>query len=106
MNSRRHFILTLVPAAASATLLGSAGTALAQPAHADENDATAKALGYLHDATKVDAAKYPTYAKGKVCSNCQLYQGKAGDAWGVCPILGGKQVNANGWCSAWAKKAG
>ena len=109
MNSRRHFILTLVPAAAAAaTTLGSASTALAQtgaPAHADENDPTAKALGYKHDATKVDAAKYPTFAKGKLCSNCQLFQGKTGDAWGVCPILGGKQANANGWCTAWVKKA-
>ena len=40
-----------------------------------------------------------------VCSNCQLYQGKPSDPWAVCPLLGGKQVNANGWCSAWVKKA-
>lgn len=105
MHSRRHFILTLVPAAAT---LGSASTALAQaaaPAHADENDSTAMAMGYKHDASKVDAAKYPTYVKGMLCSNCQLYQGKPTDAWAVCPILGGKQANANGWCLAWVKKA-
>ncbi len=103
MSSRRHFILTLAPAAVA---LGAATTLHAQPAKADENDPTAKALGYKHDATKVDAAKYPTYVKGSVCSNCQLYQGKASDPWAVCPLLGGKQVNANGWCSAWVKKAG
>ena len=102
MNSRRHFILTLVPAAAA---LGVATRAVAQPAKLDENDPVAKGIGYKHDASKVDAAKYPTYAKGKVCSNCALYQGKAGDAWGGCPIVGGKQVNANGWCTAWVKKA-
>ena len=103
MNSRRQFIITLVPAA---LVLGAAPAALAQTAKADENDPVAKSLGYKHDASKVDAAKYPSFAKGKVCSNCQLYQGKAADAWGVCPILAGKQVNGNGWCSAWAKKAG
>ncbi len=103
MNSRRQFIITLVPAALA---LGAAPAVLAQTAKADENDPVAKSLGYKHDASKVDAAKYPSFAKGKVCSNCQLYQGKAADAWGVCPILAGKQVNGNGWCSAWAKKAG
>jgi hypothetical protein len=103
MNSRRQFIMTLVPAGLA---LAAAPAVFAQPAHADENDAAAKGLGYKHDATKVDAAKYPTYAKGKVCSNCVLYQGKPGDAWGGCPLLAGKQVNANGWCTAYAKKAG
>jgi High potential iron-sulfur protein len=103
MNSRRQFIITLVPAALA---LGAAPAVLAQTAKADENDPVAKSLGYKQDASKVDAAKYPSFAKGKVCSNCQLYQGKAGDAWGACPILAGKQVNGNGWCSAWAKKAG
>lgn len=101
MNSRRHFIITLVPAVAA---LGVAANAVAQPAKVDENDPTAKGIGYKHDASKVDAAKYPAYAKGKVCSNCALYQGKAGDAWGACPIVGNKQVNANGWCTAWVKK--
>ena len=102
MNSRRHFIISLVPAAAA---LGVAARAGAQPVKVDENDPVAKAVGYKHDASKVDAAKYPTYAKGKVCSNCLLYQGKAGDAWGGCPIVGNQQVNANGWCTGWIKKA-
>ena len=103
MNSRRHFIITLVPATLA---LGAATQALAAtpPAKADENDAAAKAIGYKHDATKVDAAKYPTYAKGRVCGGCALFAGKAGDAWGACPIVGGKLVDAKGWCTAWAKK--
>ena len=103
MNSRRQFIMTLVPAGLA---LAAAPTAFAQPAKADENDAAAKGIGYKHDATKVDATKYPTYAKGKVCSNCALYQGKATDAWAPCPILGGKLVDGNGWCAAYVKKAG
>jgi len=77
----------------------------ADAAKIDEKDATATGLGYKHDATKVDAKKYPTYKAGSVCSGCQFYQGKATDAWGACPLVGGKQVNAKGWCSAWAKKA-
>jgi hypothetical protein len=103
MNTRRNFIITLVPAAVA---LGTASRAMAQPAKVDENDAVAKGIGYKNDATKVDAAKYPTYAKGKACSNCQLYQGKAGEPWGACPIVGGKLVAAAGWCTAYVKKAG
>ncbi len=102
MSSRRQFILTVVPAALA---VGTATQALAQAAKVDENDPAAKAIGFKHDATKVDAAKYPTYAKGKVCSNCQLYQGKAGDAQGPCPIVGMKLVAAGGWCTAYVKKA-
>lgn len=102
MNSRRQFIINIVPAALA---VGTATQALAQAAKADENDPGAKAVGYKADATKVDAAKFPTYAKGRVCSGCQLYQGKAGDAAGPCPIVGMKLVNAGGWCTAWVKKA-
>ena len=102
MNSRRHFIITLVPATLA---LGAATQALAEPAKADENDPTAKAIGYKMDATKVDAAKYPTYVKGNVCGGCALFAGKAGDAWGACPIVGGKLVSSKGWCTAWVKKA-
>jgi hypothetical protein len=102
MTSRRQFVVQLVPATLA---LGAAAQAMAEPAKVDENDAAAKAVGYRNDATKVDAAKYPTYAKGKVCGGCQLFQGKPGDAWGACPIVGMKLVNAKGWCTAWVKKA-
>jgi hypothetical protein len=34
-----------------------------------------------------------------------LYQGKAADKAGGCPLFAGKQVAGKGWCSAWAKKA-
>lgn len=85
------------------------GTALtAVQAHAqaklDEKDAQAVALGYLHDTTKVDAKKYPKHTKDQKCTTCALYQGKAADAWGGCPLFGTKQVAGPGWCSAWAKK--
>ena len=71
----------------------------------DENDPTAQGLGYKHDATKADKAKFKQYAAGQTCGNCQLFQGKPTDAWGPCPIFTGKQVNAKGWCSAYVKKA-
>ena len=98
-NTRRSFLITL---AASGAALSS--TAQAQ-AKIDEKDPQAAALGYVADATKTDTKKFPKYAAGQNCANCALYQGKAADAWGGCPLFGTKQVAGKGWCSAWAKKA-
>ncbi|CAN5835487.1 high-potential iron-sulfur protein [soil metagenome] len=95
---RRTFLMTLA----------ASGAALATRAHAqaalDEKDPQAAALGYVADAKRVDAKKYPKYADGQHCANCALYQGKAGDKAGPCPLFAGKQVASTGWCSAWAKK--
>lgn len=102
MTTRRHFIL-IVPAAALA--LSTARTASAQAVKLEETDPQAIALGYRHDATKVDAKKFPAYAPGHNCANCQLFQGKRGEALGACGAMGGKLVNAKGWCVAWVKKA-
>jgi hypothetical protein len=77
MQSRRKFI-QIVPVAGASLL--AARTAFAQAAKLEEGDAQAKALGYLHDATKVDKAKQPKYAAGQACNNCQLFQGKPADA--------------------------
>ena len=49
--------------------------------------------------------KYPKHAATDNCKSCQLFQGKGGDAYGACPLYAGKVVAANGWCSAWVKKA-
>jgi High potential iron-sulfur protein len=100
MSTRRNFI-RLVPVAGAGLL---AGTAWSQ-AMVDEKDPMAASLGYVADATKANKTKYPKYAAGQVCSNCALYQGKAGAAAGPCGIFPGKQVAAKGWCSAYAKKA-
>lgn len=101
MTSRRKFIVQLS--------LGSAAAVIASRAMADagvvaETDAQAVSLGYKLDATKVDKTKFPKYAAGQTCANCMLYQGKAGDKLGPCPMFAGKQVTAAGWCNAWTKK--
>ena len=72
----------------------------------DEGDPSATALGYVHDATSVDTAKYPRYASGQLCSNCALYQGSADDEWAGCSIFPGKAVKGTGWCNVYAPKAG
>ena len=87
-----------------------AGTALAASqaqaqAKLDEKDPQAVALGYVADTTKADQKKFPKHTKDQKCNNCALFQGKAADAAGGCPLFGTKQVAGAGWCSAWAKKA-
>lgn len=64
----------------------------------------AVALGYVEDATKANAAKYPNYAAGQACVNCALYAGRASDATAPCPLFPGRQVSARGWCSGYNKK--
>ncbi len=97
-------IRRLLLIAVATTGLAFAVVARAQ-AKLDEKDPQAVALGYVDDASRADAKKFLKYAKGQTCSNCSLYQGKAGDAAGNCTLFPDKQVSAKGWCSAWAKKA-
>ena len=99
-SNRRTFILQSI---ATTGLVAAASAVQAAPMVA-ENDPAAAGLGYKADATKVDKAKFPKYAAGQNCTNCALYQGKAGSASGGCPLFAGKEVAGKGWCSAWAKK--
>ncbi len=102
-STRRTFVMQI--SGVGATLATAQQAAHAAP-KVDEADPQAKALGYRHDTTKVDAKQYPKHADAQKCSTCQLFQGKAADAAGGCPIFAGKEVAANGWCSSWVKKAG
>ena len=100
-SNRRTFLLQVAASGAALTAV----QARAQAATLDEKDPQAVGLGYVADTAKADAKKYPKHAIDQKCSNCALYQGKAGAAAGGCPLFGTKQVAAAGWCSAWAKKA-
>jgi len=92
----------LVPALG---LMGNyAGAAALTPL--DANDPTAKALGFVSDATKVNAAANPTFKPGQMCSNCAQYLGKPGDASGGCNIYAGHSVPAGAWCKGYAPKPG
>ncbi|HKE44320.1 MAG TPA: high-potential iron-sulfur protein [Steroidobacteraceae bacterium] len=101
-KSRRELLRLTAIAAAAAPLAAllphttvAAGVQMVDP----KNDPTAKALGYVEDASKATAAK-----PGSTCGNCQLYTGAAGSADGPCGLFQGKHVKAAGWCSAWTKR--
>ena len=98
--NRRVFLMRV---AAGGSALAASGVLQAQ-ARVEKSDDNAVALGYRHDTTKVDKKKYPQHTNDQKCNNCALYQAKATDPWGGCPLFGTKQVAGPGWCSAWAKK--
>jgi hypothetical protein len=71
----------------------------------DPSDPTAKALGFVNDATKVDSKTHPTFKPGQKCGTCAQFQGKPGDATAACTIFAGKSVPQGGWCQVWAQKS-
>ena len=72
MNSRRHFLRNML--VGSPLLVGARAFAQDAPApvRVPANDPVAMALGYVEDATKVDAAKYPQYKAGQICEDPEL----------------------------------
>jgi hypothetical protein len=133
-GSRRHFIKNLAllapttaiayralanPGAGTGTGTGSAtdtktsqqaaGAPAGQGAFVSENDATAKALGYVPDGSKVDRPKKgDTEGKDQKCSNCQFFVAGnpiGGQAAGKCLMIPSGPVHAEGWCKSWMKKA-
>jgi hypothetical protein len=102
--SRRRFLKLAAGTAAAAVLVGG----LPRIARADDlphvspDDPTAKALGYVEDAS---TTKDPKHKAGDTCANCQFYSGGA-TGFGPCQLFPGKAVSAKGWCiSHTAKQA-
>jgi hypothetical protein len=101
-TTRRIFLLQF--ATVGSAIAATAAPASAPAAALDEKDPMAATLGYVADTTKADQKKFPAHLPAQKCSACALYQGKAGDAAGPCPIFAGKRVAAGGWCASWVKK--
>jgi High potential iron-sulfur protein len=72
----------------------------------DPNDPTAKALGFITDASKVDAKANPTFKPSQKCSTCAQFLGKPADSTAGCNIFAGHSVPSGGWCKVWAQKPG
>lgn len=93
----------LAAAAATAAILRNAKSrAAADLPHLDVKDPAAVAVGYVENASQVDARKYPSYVKGSSCDNCLLLQGSSGASYRPCNLFAGKLVSAAGWCTGWA----
>lgn len=98
--NRRSLVKSLAASAAAAAIFRGGRSRAAELPHLDVKDPAAVALGYVENATQVDAKKYLTYVKGSRCDNCLLLQGSSG-AYRPCNLFPGKLVSAAGWCSGW-----
>lgn len=100
---RRKFLRILTVGSALVPISGLLlrNSAIAQQEKLSEDDPLAKSLNYTHDATK---ATSKLREEDQFCNNCQLLQGEEGD-WRPCLAFANKLVNANGWCSAYVRKA-
>jgi hypothetical protein len=96
IESRRRFLKV----AAGTTVIAAVMGGLPRFARAadlppvTDADPTAKALGYVDDASKTTD---PKHKAGNSCSNCQFYSGGP-TGRGPCQLFPGKSVSANGWC--------
>ncbi|MBD8900234.1 high-potential iron-sulfur protein [Rhodanobacter sp. DHG33] len=103
-ESRRRFLKLAAGTTAAAAVLGGALPRLARAAdlpHVSDADQTAKALGYVEDASKTTD---PKHKAGDSCANCQFYSGGA-TGYGPCALFPGKAVSAKGWCVSHSPKA-
>jgi High potential iron-sulfur protein len=81
------------------------GRAQAASEEVDPNEPQAKSLGFVTDATKVDAKANPNFKPGQHCANClQVPVGKEKGPLMPCNIFGGRNVPANGWCKVYVKR--
>lgn len=104
---RRQLLKTALAGLVALPAAGLAGAAsAAELPHLDEKDPLATAMGYVHDAKKVDPVKVPQKKAGARCDNCVQLQGKEGDAWRPCTLFAGKVVASAGWCKVWVLKPG
>ncbi len=97
--TRRAVVKNIVIAAA--TVLARRTSSAAETPRLEVKDPKAVALGYVENAEKVDAKKYPSYLKGSNCENCLLLQGSSGPNYRPCNLFPGKVVSVHGWCSGW-----
>lgn len=107
-KGRRHAVKVMLASIASIPVVNLVHMVAAQAQELpqlSEDDPTAKALNYVHDASNADRVdKGGVAASEQFCSNCQFIQAAEGE-WRPCALFPGKAVNENGWCTSWMPKA-
>jgi hypothetical protein len=101
-QSRRAFVQSLALTAGAVAILRTGRATAADLPHVDPKDAAAASLGYVDDASKLDAKSTPGFVAGRSCANCLQLKGNPGDPYRPCTIFPGKLVAAKGWCKVWA----
>lgn len=104
MRQMNRRVFLLAPVAAS-TIGLHAPHLQATLRYVEETEPKATAIGYRHDSTKVDKARYPKHEPTQKCLNCLAWApDKPTDEWGECDLMSDRMVNRNGWCSSYKKR--
>ena len=98
-------LAVVIPALHGPALHAAEPAAAATLPNLELDNPTAKALGYVEDATKVDKVKYPKHTPDQICATCSLMRGDAKNARNPCILFPGKSVATKGWCASFAQKA-
>ncbi len=105
MFPRREVLKGALMGVAAVPVTALLGRAHAAAGPVDPSEPQAKSLGYVIDATTVDAKANPNYKAGQVCANClQVPKGKEGGDQVPCNIFAGRLVSAKGWCKVYVKR--
>lgn len=109
MIARRDFLKMGMKAGGSVLALSAIPIHLLAQDQVTEDEALAKAMGYVVDATTTDTAKFPKRAgdagASQFCNNCALFAAEADAEFGPCSIFQNRHVAGLGWCNAWVAKA-
>ncbi len=107
MNRRKllHRAAAIPVAALGAKALwhgGGPAAAAAPTEKVSEDNATAQALSYVHDA-EASPKRATAEQKKQFCYNCLHYDKTVGGekGWGACAVLPGYLVAGKGWCMVW-----
>lgn len=65
-----------------------------------DTEPSAKAIGYVGNAAKLDAATTPGYRRGQSCATCAFADLGTGRQRG-CTLVPGRLILATGWCRLW-----
>ena len=101
--NRRNFVRRSAAAIPLLALGGNRLWAAEALPKVEESNATAQALGYVHDAT-TSPKRTSEEQKTQFCDNCLHYGASAEDGWGTCALIPGYLVAAKGWCIVWVAK--
>jgi hypothetical protein len=101
---RRDFLKCALASAVVIPVLGGADAWATELSPLNPTDTTAQALGFVPDASKVNASANSTFKSGQHCGVCLQYQGKQSDATAGCSIYPGHSVPSGGWCSAFVQR--
>ncbi len=102
---RRDFLKCALASAVVIPALSRADARATSLTPLDPTDATAQSLGFVPDASKIDASTHSAFKSGQHCGVCAQYQGKQSDARAGCTIFSGHSVPSGGWCGAFVQRS-